>query len=496
VKAPYPLGSSVAIDLDTQVLAGGSLYGGSPRRILRLSSAGKSAWSELVAGRVSSQAGARLARQLTDAGMLHPVCSPAAGRDVIVVIPVRDRASELDRCLAALGSDHRVLVVDDASIDPSRVAAVCAAHAAQLVPLAANGGPAAARMAALAHLEADLVLFLDSDTVPPRDLVDRLAGHFDDPVVAAVAPRITALQGASSASRYGMAAGSLDLGDQAARVMTGGRVSYVPTAALLVRRSALDAVGGFDAGLRFGEDVDLVWRLDAAGWRVRYEPSVRVQHAEPTRWLPLLRRRYLYGTSAGPLARRHPGTLTPLVVHSWSGVAVLGLLARRPSLVAAGLTGSTLSLRHRLNAVDAPTDGAALEAAKAAGQSWQQAGRAATQLGAPLLTAAAIRGGRGSRVVLAALVLTAPVIEWCSGPRTLDPARFVLARIADDLAYGCGVIAGSIKARTVEPLKPRITGRLLRIAPPAPSALHAVPSAPGPIVAVAAQPSRKRSVHA
>ena len=77
----------------------------------------------------------------------------------------------------------------------------------------------------------------------------------------------------------------------------GSRVSYVPTAALLVRRSALDSVaiddaaipapghlagpgplssrGVFDPALRYGEDVDLIWRLHDAGWRVRYEPSVQ-----------------------------------------------------------------------------------------------------------------------------------------------------------------------------------------------------------------------------
>ena len=47
------------------------------------------------------------------------------------------------------------------------------------------------------------------------------------------------------------------------------KVSYVPTAALLVRRAALDSVtpgGGavFDPALRYGEDVDLVWRLHDA----------------------------------------------------------------------------------------------------------------------------------------------------------------------------------------------------------------------------------------
>jgi GT2 family glycosyltransferase len=50
-------------------------------------------------------------------------------------------------------------------------------------------------------------------------------------------------------------------------------------AALLVRRSAFEAVGGFDPRIfMYGEDVDLSWRLRAAGWRVLYQPKLAVLH--------------------------------------------------------------------------------------------------------------------------------------------------------------------------------------------------------------------------
>ncbi|MCW2496461.1 mycofactocin biosynthesis glycosyltransferase MftF, partial [Jatrophihabitans sp.] len=442
-----------------------------------------------ASGRVRSPAGARLARQLTDVGLVHPSWPAAALGDVTVVIPIRDRPDELDRCLTALDAELPVIVVDDASADPHAVAAVCASHGARLVVRAANGGPAAARNTGLAHVETDFVLFLDSDTVPAGDVVAQLGGHFGDPLVAAVAPRITTLPGPSAPVRYGMAASSLDLGRRQARVAPGGGISYVPTAALLVRRAALDDVGGFEVSLRFGEDVDLVWRLDAAGWRVRYEPSVTVQHAEPTRWWPLLQRRYRYGTAAGPLARRHRGNLAPLVLHCWSGVAVLGLLARRPSIALAGLVASTVALQRTLGEVGVESTGAATEAMNAAGQTWRQVGRTAAQFGLPLVVAAAVPGGRrarGRRLALAGLLLAAPVADWRAGPRTLGPVRFAVARVIDDAAYGSGVVAGSVRARTAEPLTPRLVRRLLRIAPPA---LHAVPSERGPVPAASIERS-------
>jgi len=54
---------------------------------------------------------------------------------------------------------------------------------------------------------------------------------------------------------------------------------WVSGAALLVRRTAFEAVGGFDARLfMYGEDVDLSWRLRAAGWRLLYQPRLTVVH--------------------------------------------------------------------------------------------------------------------------------------------------------------------------------------------------------------------------
>ncbi len=54
---------------------------------------------------------------------------------------------------------------------------------------------------------------------------------------------------------------------------------WVSGAAVWLRRSALDEVGGWDERyFMYVEDVDLCWRLRMAGWRVGYEPGARVEH--------------------------------------------------------------------------------------------------------------------------------------------------------------------------------------------------------------------------
>jgi mycofactocin glycosyltransferase len=174
------------------------------------------------------------------------------------VIPVKDHAVP--------DVPGRVIVVDDGSEHP--------------VPGAIRrptGGPAAARNTGVEHVTTPFVAFLDSDTAAPPDWIERLGGHFEDPRVAAVAPRI--------------AGGLLDMGP-------GRNVPYVPSAALIVRTH----LARFDEALRYGEDVDLVWRLLDAGHRVVYEPDVVVAHDERD----TIRRRFHYGTAAAPLKARHP----------------------------------------------------------------------------------------------------------------------------------------------------------------------------------------------
>jgi mycofactocin system glycosyltransferase len=476
--SPLPTGFGVALDPGTKQLTDSALFGGSPARIVRLSAAGRAALTELRSGAVRTAAGGALARRLTDAGMLHPCPPPVTTPvDATVVIPVRDRAPLLDRCLAGLGRGYPVVVVDDASRDPAAVAAVAAAHGATLVRRDRNGGPGTARNTGLSEVDSDVVVLLDSDCVPVPGWVERLAAHLADPLVAVVAPRIVPVPPAATVvGRYNAVSGSLDLGSRPGAVAPGARVPYVPTAALVVRRAALLDVarGGdvFDPELTCGEDVDLVWRLRAAGWRVRYDPSVHIRHHEPASWPALLARRFNYGTSAPQLARRHPTSIPPLVVSPLPALTVAALLARRPDIAGLGFATSVARMMETLGRADLPTEGILPAMLRAVHQTWLGAGRYGLQFASPLLAAAVaaprMPGERhpwARRLAAASLVLGPGLTAWRNRRPALDPARFTLASIADDVSYGAGVWYASAKHRTLAALRPAVARRPLSIDP-------------------------------
>ena len=462
-----PPGFGVALDPGVRRLEGGRvLVGGSPLRLLRLSGAGARAVDRLAAGEAVPPGGgaARLARHLVSAGLAHPR-PPRGGRDaataVAVVVPVRDRPEGLARALRGVGPVAELVVVDDGSADPGACARVAAAAGARTVRHPAPRGPAAARNRGLRATSAPLVAFVDSDCELPPGWLDRLLPHLDDPAVGLVAPRVASPDpgvGGGVLARFERVRSPLDMGPREAAVAAGTAVPYVPAAVLLVRRAAVEAIGGFDESMRVGEDVDFVWRLAAGGWVARYEPGVRVLHAPRTRAASWLAQRARYGVSAAPLARRHPGRLAAVRLSPGAALAWLLVALGRPG-PALGLAAiGTLRLGRRLGRLEHPwREAARLTASGHAGTARVLAEQAVRTWWPASLAAALV--SRRARRALIVCALVPPLLEWWSRRPALDPARYAALRLADAAAYGTGVWAGCARERTLAPLLPAVENR-------------------------------------
>lgn len=436
---------------DSGVLAwngGRVLLGGSPLRVLKLSERGArltQSWWEGTP--VPADAACRsLARRLIAAGMAHPVYE--TGRftpaDVTVVIPVRDHASMLARLRRSLGEN--VIVVDDGSRFPLPDAAI-----RHNVPR----GPATARNAGWHSVRTPLVAFLDADTLPEPDWLTPVLRHFEDPEVAAVAPRVRSIPGPSMLARYETLRSPVDLGTDPGPVRPGGRISYVPTAALVVRLSALRAAGGFDEKLHVGEDVDLIWRFTAQGRQVRYEPSAVVGHAPRATWSSWLRQRFRYGTSAAPLALRHGEAVAPARMSLWSAVMWAAVLAGRIDVALAVAGGSAALLAKKLGRLGVPARDAAELAVRGNLASARILGEAVTRAWWPVAIPLLARERTG-RLALA-LIVARYAAEWRRLCPSMDPLRWTAIRALDDLAYGAGVFWGALRGGTAAALLPRLS---------------------------------------
>jgi mycofactocin glycosyltransferase len=441
------------------------IVGGSPLRVLRL----RPQAADVIHGDeavIEDDTSRAVVSRLLVADLAVPALdeAPSDSDDLTVVIPTHDRADSLEQALSLLRPQLPCVVVDDASTDPAAIAAVCHRWGASLVPLEQNVGPGAARNAGLKHVTTRLVAFVDSDVRVAATDLRNLGKHFVDPLLVAVAPRVVGRPASASPGwfeRYDQEHGSLDLGATSSLVREGAVVSYLPAACLV---AVLDRLGeGFDPRLRVAEDVDLVWRLDRAGWRVRYAPEVVAEHITRSSIHGWLGRLFLYGTGGALLAERHGGRIAPAVFHPAYLTAALALTAQRwwSVPVAATAVGyTTLWVRRRLESV--PNRNATALHLALAGFRWtvRQEGALLLRHWWPLAAAAAIASPRVRRAMIVALIID---LTNRGADRHVSWPEYVVARRLDDLAYGAGLWAGALRSKSVRALVPRlVTGRSRR----------------------------------
>jgi len=201
---------------------------------------------------------------------------------VSVVIPSYNRGQGLsDSVTSALAQTLRpleVIVVDDGSTDDTP--AVLARYAGRVRVLRQpNRGLAAARNAGLAAARGTYVAFLDADDVmAPTKLAAQLevlersptiGWTYCDVLIETVATRTTV----TASERFGYGARALD-GWLFPELIHG---NFIPAIAPMIRRTALDAAGGFDERLTALEDWDMWLRLSLIA-EARYTPAVLVTY--------------------------------------------------------------------------------------------------------------------------------------------------------------------------------------------------------------------------
>jgi hypothetical protein len=219
---------------------------------------------------------------------------------VDVVVVSYNSSSVLESCVSPFGGDDRfdVIVVDNASQDGS-VAAVSGLPV-RMLELERNYGFAFGCNRGWQAGSSPFVLFLNPDARAEPDTVLQLAAVLgSQPKVGAVGPRILEEDGTLDLSQrrfprlrstYAQALFLHRLFPKATWVdevvhdvaLYGESrvVEWISGACLLVRRDALERIGGWDEGFfLYSEDKDICRRLWDAGYEIRYEATATVVHA-------------------------------------------------------------------------------------------------------------------------------------------------------------------------------------------------------------------------
>jgi GT2 family glycosyltransferase len=253
------------------------------------------------------------------------VSNPPASASVTVIIPARNAASYLSRCLAALSREHvpgataRLIVVDDASEDDT---AQVAAAAGALVVRGDGRGPAAARNLGAAYANTEFLLFLDADTAPEPGWLKMMLEPFADSDIAAVKGRYVTVQRAVM-PRFAQ----VEFEEKYARLERAQRIDFVDTGTAAYRRDVFVDAGGFDEAFpsQSAEDVELAFRLAAHGARFAFAPGARVLHAHADSLRAYLKKKARYGFFRAVVYRRYPTKLKgDSYTPPWMGLQIVG----------------------------------------------------------------------------------------------------------------------------------------------------------------------------
>lgn len=249
---------------------------------------------------------------------------------------LRALASTLEPALRGLTAT--IIVVDNAA---NATGDAALAHelwpTARLITNAVNRGFGAAVNQALALAQGRAVLIINPDTLLPIGLVSQLLDHLDrHPAVGIAAPRLADAAGQPVLSAYpfltpatvawrhfqvnrlwpGQVGGRYRSATLAPPTATAINVDWVQGACLLLRRSMLDEIGGFDERFfLYAEEVDLMRRAHLANWQTHLLTWLVVRHREGSsseQVVPLKLASHYFSTQLY-FEKHHPGRQAGLV---------------------------------------------------------------------------------------------------------------------------------------------------------------------------------------
>ena len=230
-----------------------------------------------------------------------------------IIIAVYKREDELTELLESLmhqsDSDFEVIVVDDGS--PVSLESIVGEFKSKLniqYLHKENSGPAKSRNFGMERASGNYFIFLDSDTIAPKNYIQTVRKELSENYVDAFGgpdaadESFTALQKAISYSMTsflttgGIRGGKKHVGRFQPRSFNMG-----------ISKAAFEATGGF-GNLRIGEDPDLSMTLWEKGFETRLFPDAKVFHKRRTSLVKFARQVYQFGVARPILNQRHPGS--------------------------------------------------------------------------------------------------------------------------------------------------------------------------------------------
>jgi O-antigen biosynthesis protein len=264
---------------------------------------------------------------------------------VSVVVCAYNAERTMDACLASLEvlnyPDYEVIVVNDGSRD--RTLEIAEGYPYCRIISQPNKGLSVARNIGAEAATGEIVAYTDSDCVADPDWLTYLVAKMEASGLAACGgPNFPPPEDSLVPAAVAVAPGGpthVLLSDEVAEHIAGCNMAF--------RRAALLELGGFDPVYRAaGDDVDICWRFQDAGYVIGFSPAAIVWHFRRNTLAAYCNQQRGYGKAEALVYSKHPFRFNLFGQAKWLGriygdLSTSLLLSRRP-VIYSGVFGRGL----------------------------------------------------------------------------------------------------------------------------------------------------------
>ncbi len=279
---------------------------------------------------------------------------------VTIQLPIYNESSIVSRLLKAVAAQeyprdrYQIQVLDDSTDETTRLAGklvadyrargwdICLIHRENRV-----GYKAGALGEGLKEATGELIAIFDADFVPGPDWLRSIVVHFDDPGVGCVQSRWGHLN-----TGYNLLTNAETLGldghfivEQNARFLSDLFLGFNGSAGIW-RKSCIEDAGGWQADT-LTEDLDLSYRAQLKGWRIRYQPDIIVPGELPAQVDAFKNQQYRWAKGSAQTLRKLGGPILKAPVPWYKrmmGLIHLSMYMPFPFMVAAVLLTLPIAL--------------------------------------------------------------------------------------------------------------------------------------------------------
>jgi cellulose synthase/poly-beta-1,6-N-acetylglucosamine synthase-like glycosyltransferase len=224
---------------------------------------------------------------------------------VTVIVPVLNAVGTIAKCIKALlAQDYpykclQIIIADNGSTDGTQE--IIRSFPVEMV-IEPKAGSYNARNLALPRASGAIIAFTDSDCVPAPDWLSSLIPGFADPRIAGCGGKIKDFIGTSWVQSYSnrhvlRQDQSLDENTMPHPYIIGANMAY--------RSEVFSEIGTFDGRFISGGDTDMSWRVQQAGYHIKYVSEAVVHHFHRATVAGLYGQYFRYGIGRHCLTLKH-----------------------------------------------------------------------------------------------------------------------------------------------------------------------------------------------